>query len=170
MVAFIPRKPHPLGIVAYLGAVRLSNTGLPFVMDILPVTSAFGLSGPHAFQAFLKNVPGTKLSFKSTFLSGILGPLPKNDLHMVVDALFATRETITTASSLDICVTWSQNSAHKANLHSLLADGLPKGRWRMACVPGEEGHRDHYYFVLNDSKMMMGGSTAFQPVGNLAKG
>lgn len=58
LISFIPRKPHPNGIVAYLAAVQLSWSKLPFLMDILPVTSDSGLSGPHAFQAFLSNVKG----------------------------------------------------------------------------------------------------------------
>lgn len=32
----------------------------------------------------------------------------------------------------------------------------------MACVPGSEGELDQHFFVFNDSKSMMGGSTAFQ--------
>lgn len=33
----------------------------------------------------------------------------------------------------------------------------------MACRPCEEGLLDQHYFVYNDSKSMMGGTTAFQP-------
>jgi hypothetical protein len=88
LVAFLERKPHPLGIVAYLGATRLAFTKLPFVQFIEPVTSEQGISGPHAFQSFL------------AALKGILGQLPTNDVHIVVDALFPTNETINTASSL----------------------------------------------------------------------
>lgn len=58
LVAFLPRKPHPLGIVSYLAAVMLPMTGLPFVMYVAPVTSIHGLSGPHAFQSFLTDVKG----------------------------------------------------------------------------------------------------------------
>lgn len=57
LVAYLPRKPHSLGIVAYLGAVLLPN-GLPFVVFVLPVTSDHGISGPHAFQSFLKSLKG----------------------------------------------------------------------------------------------------------------
>lgn len=88
--------------------------------------------------------------------------LPSNDLHIVVDALFATKETIATASAHDVRVTWSQNCQHKKKLFAVLSDGLPKRSWRMACVPGSEGELDQHFFVFNDSKSMMGGSTAFQ--------
>jgi hypothetical protein len=59
LVTFIPRKPHSLGIVTYLAAIQLANSGLPFIMGIWPVTSEFGLSGPHAFQTFLNEVGGS---------------------------------------------------------------------------------------------------------------
>jgi hypothetical protein len=36
LVAYIPRKPHSLGIIAYLAAIRFSHTKLPFVMFINP--------------------------------------------------------------------------------------------------------------------------------------
>ena len=134
LVAFIPRKPHPLGIVAYLAAVKLSFTGLPIIMWIMPVTSLHGLSGPHAFQAFLTQIQGT-FCFKiyvSLHLD-ILCPLPKNDLHVVVDALFPTKETIATASSQNIGVTWSQNSHHKKSVMTVLSDGLLEKEWEMVC-------------------------------------
>jgi hypothetical protein len=57
LVAFIPRKPHQMGIVAYLATVLLRHTNLPFVMHMFPVTSNSGLSGPHAFQSFLTEIP-----------------------------------------------------------------------------------------------------------------
>lgn len=43
----------------------------------------------------------------------------------------------------------------------LLSDGLKRKRWRLACVPGEEGQVNQHYFVYNDSKMMMGYETTF---------
>lgn len=92
-----------------------------------------------------------------------MGKLPANDLHVVVDALFPTTDSIATASSLNIAITWSQNSAHKSNLFQVLSDGLPKKKWRTACVPQQEGLMDQHYFVFHDSKVMMGGTTAFQP-------
>lgn len=57
IVAFIPRKPHQVGIIAYLATVLLTHTQLPFVMHLFPVTSDNGLSGPHAFQSFLAEIP-----------------------------------------------------------------------------------------------------------------
>jgi hypothetical protein len=60
-------------------------------------------------------------------------------------------------------VTWSQNSGHLKRLHAALSDALPKGRWRTAKIKGTDGLPDKHYFVYNDSKVMMGGSTAFQP-------
>jgi hypothetical protein len=44
LIAFLPRKPHPLGIVAYLGGSTLSHSGLPFIFFIAPVTSKQGRS------------------------------------------------------------------------------------------------------------------------------
>jgi hypothetical protein len=43
LVAFLPRKPHPLGIVAYLAGVKLSLSELPFVFYIAPVTAKQGM-------------------------------------------------------------------------------------------------------------------------------
>lgn len=87
-------------------------------------------------------------------------------MHVIVDALFPNAESIAFASSRDIAVTWSQNTAHKSKLFSVLSDGLPQKRWRLACQPDEEGLMDRHYFVYHDSKVMMGGSTAFQPPGS----
>lgn len=58
LVAFLPRKPHPIGIVAYLGGVLLSRSKLPFILFINPATSSGGISGPHAFQSFLLALKG----------------------------------------------------------------------------------------------------------------
>jgi hypothetical protein len=67
LVAFIPRKPHPQGILAYLAAIQLPHSKLPFLMDILPVTSIFGLSGPHAVEAFMEHLPGDIFDAKVNF-------------------------------------------------------------------------------------------------------
>jgi len=149
LVAYIPRKPHPEGIVVYLAACRLAFSKFPFVVYIAPVTSSAGLSGPHAFQSFLNSV------------KNILGQLPHNDIHVVVDALFPTTEAIATASSFDIRVTWSQNKAHQTDMFEVLSDGLAKGQWRTALLPDANAIPSHF-FVFNDSKAMMGGSTGFQ--------
>ena len=95
-----------------------------------------------------------------------MGPLPKDDLHVVVDALFPTKETLATASSLNICVTWSQNSAHKSAIMSVLSNGLLKKQWRLICIPSGDGLLDQHSFLYNDAKLMMGGSTAFQAPDN----
>jgi hypothetical protein len=70
--------------------------------------------------------------------------------------LFPTAETIATASAAGIRITWSQNAAHKPHLMSVLSDGLSKKEWRLACVPSEDSV-DQHYFVLSDSKLMIGG-------------
>jgi hypothetical protein len=156
LVAFIPRKPHPLGIISYLGAAKLSRSGLPFVMDILPVTSDNGLSGPHAFQEFIFHLPGKSFSFFLFIQVGILGQLPVHDTHIVVDALFPTATSLDFAEAAGIKLTWSQNAAHKANLMSVMSEGLTYKRWRMVCVPQKQGF-DQLYFVYSDSKLIMGG-------------
>lgn len=84
---------------------------------------------------------------------------------MVVDALFPTVESLATASSEDICVTWSQNSAHKSRVMAVLSDALPKKQWRSICIPSNDGFLDQHFFVYHDTKLMMGGSTAFQHSG-----
>jgi hypothetical protein len=81
--------------------------------------------------------------------------LPNDDVHVIVDALFPTAETIATATAAGIRVTWSQNAAHKSHLMSVLSDGLAKKEWRAACIPTES--LDQHYFVLSDSKVMIGG-------------
>ena len=91
-----------------------------------------------------------------------MGLLPSNDLHVVADALFPTAETIGTASSLDIRLTWSQNAAHQAKLVDFYSDALPHGLWRSACVPSGDNLVSKHFFLFQDSKLMIGGSTAFQ--------
>jgi hypothetical protein len=87
--------------------------------------------------------------------------LPIDDTHVVVDALFPTKDSLAKASSLDIRITWSQNAQHQSVIHDTLCEDLPKKRWRSVSVPQAESVTQHY-FVFNDSKAMMGGSTAFQ--------
>jgi hypothetical protein len=108
-------------------------------------------------------------------VTSLLHPLPRDDLHILVDALFPTLDAINTASSLNVCLTWSQNSQHQLNLFKVLSDGLKKKQWRMACCSSGDNLPDRYFFVYSDSKIMMGyccccfstdsilgGSTGFQ--------
>jgi hypothetical protein len=102
----------------------------------------------------MQNIGMTSLNTVTNHYAGtVLQPLPTTDLHIVVDALFPTADAIASASSLGICLTWSQNSHHKQALFKVLSDGLPKKRWRTACVPGEDNLPDQHFFVYSDSKV-----------------
>jgi hypothetical protein len=91
----------------------------------------------------------------------ILAPFSIDDTHIVVDALFPSKDSIKTAAALDVRLTWSQNANHQSQIHEALLHNLPKKKWRSVSVPQPESITQHY-FVYNDSKAMMGGSTAFQ--------
>jgi len=53
LIAFLERKPHPLGILFYIAAQLLRNTRLPIIVDVIPIDSAPKTSGPVAFCDFL---------------------------------------------------------------------------------------------------------------------
>jgi hypothetical protein len=69
--------------------------------------------------------------------------------------LFATEDTLAKAAALNIKVTWSQSATSKKSLLSVLSDGLPKKKWRLATIPHPESY-DQHYFVYNDSKLVIG--------------
>lgn len=73
LVAFIPRKPHPLGIIVYMSGC-LTDTHLPFMFDISPVCKMPKASGPMTCMSLIDKIPSN------------------SDSHLVVDALFPTPE------------------------------------------------------------------------------
>ena len=57
-VVFIPRKPHPNGLLLYLCATFINhpyeNTKLPYILDILPHLKSCDISPHSALNDFLK--------------------------------------------------------------------------------------------------------------------
>jgi len=53
LVAFIPRKPHPMGLIVYQVGTFLFITKLPFVTDFHPVATVPKTSGPMAFMGLV---------------------------------------------------------------------------------------------------------------------
>ena len=53
LVAFIPRKPHPLGLIVYLVGTFLQITHLPFMTDFHPIMTIPKTSGPMAMMGLV---------------------------------------------------------------------------------------------------------------------
>jgi hypothetical protein len=118
-VVFIPRKPHPNGLLLYQAvtyvASPISRTQvLPYIVDILPHLEQGDYSPAGAFVAFLSR------------WSKPTRP------HFVADAAFGSLELVKKISEWGGKATLSFNINNNTWLWNCLTFSLPPGHWRAA--------------------------------------
>ena len=168
LIAFLERKPHPLGILFYLSAQLLRVTRLPIIVDIIPVDSAPKSSGPVAFADFLQRLGDDPARPQIPGLYALLSHIMLllliiYRIHVVVDSLFPTEMTKTIAIAQGLHLTFSQNAAHNENLTRGLDHKLVKGEYRIVARYDEKSHFVELQYAYYDSAIVHGGSTAYCP-------
>jgi hypothetical protein len=94
--------------------IHAARYNLQFIhsADEAIVTSKQGVSGPTAFKDFI------------TSLKNLIYPMGADNLHVSVDALFATDDTIACAIAHGVSLTWSRNSEHMKSMILVCIPGL----------------------------------------------
>ena len=113
-VVYIPRKPHPNGLEAFLAATYVEDStsvgGIPWIVGIYPHLT-----------------PGDEsLAFRS-----LVSSVPFNGVHWIADARFSSEENIR-AVQLPSTYTFSISSIYNPDLWTSLSAVLPVGNWRAA--------------------------------------
>jgi len=138
---YIPRKPHPNGLLTYITAIKLGKN--PYVLDLEPNLSYF--NPINARDAAIKLVGRSSNAFP--------GPL-----HVIVDAGFSGTDFLETLNGLKIKFVASLNAAHFDLIfkgmnslcppsHSLALMGTKGYLWSMH--KGSEANRTH--FILTNA-------------------
>lgn len=128
--AFLPRKPHPNGLLAYGISGYTAVHEQPFLLDMEPNTVDCN-SPPrvHAQNLILR----TQLAH------------PNLSLHVVMDAAFGNFDDVSFYREKDIFVTYSMNEKQKATLWPLLLFDASVGEGRAALLPYK--NRDGYFLA-----------------------
>lgn len=107
---FIPRKPHPNGLLTYVEAVKLFNG--PFILDI-------------EVDRFKHN----KLNPRSALISFTQRWPESYKLHTVVDAAFSEEDVTLVLNDMKSLYTGSVNRKHKEWLYDLLLHYCKVNHW-----------------------------------------
>jgi len=121
-VIFMPRKPHPNGLMNYLAATAVQNpikdgSKIPYVLDILPHLKVGDAAPRENLKEFLNR------------WKEIQHP------HIVVDAAFGSLDMASTVNDWGGTATLSCNSSTHCFLWEVLSTNLPPGTWRIAYHP-----------------------------------
>lgn len=114
---YIPRKPHPNGLLTYFAALKLP-TG-PYLFDLEPDYEITALNPRVAMERIVQRWPWS--------------PRP----HVVVDAAFSGQFPLQVVKDMGGFLTGSFNVAHKRWLFEGLKKFCPRGKW--LAVKDKEG-------------------------------
>ena len=118
-VVFIPRKPHPNGLLLYQAVTIVPNPKdasrtLPYILDIFPHVQQGDSAPTDAFLTFLDR------------WIGIDRP------HIIADAAFGSFSTLEHVTKWGGSATFSFTSTNTPWLWELLSFGVPPAHWRAA--------------------------------------
>jgi hypothetical protein len=116
-VVYIPRKPHPNGLLNYQLVAISSRSGQPYVLDFEP-------------RITLDVSPRSALfSLMSRWESRA------QTLHLVADSAFSGILTVTQLAGMGFRVTCSMSTREQKLTWQLLEKGLPSNAWRACQTP-----------------------------------
>ena len=109
---WIPRKPHPTGLLTYLGCFKLAS-GVPYAFDLVP--------------DLIKTEPVNPRDA----LASILGCWEWTGIrpHVIADAGFSGKEMLTIINLMNCYLTLSINKQHKRWLFAILKRNCKSKSW-----------------------------------------
>lgn len=120
---FIPRKPHPNGLLSYGISGYTSEKKMPILLDIEPW------------------VPGNKLTARQSALKLVTRTCkfhPTHSFHVVMDSAFGSFGDVSIYRKMNVRVSMSMAETKKAWLWSLLSYKSPLDSGRTALIPFNE--------------------------------
>ena len=109
-IVWIPRKPHPLGLLIYKAVVELGKSKKPFAIDFIP-------------RICTKDTPQNSLR-------EFINRSEKKNYHLICDSLFASVDLINELSAKNFFATFSISSKSHKFLFPLLKYSLVYKQWR----------------------------------------
>jgi len=125
--AFIPRKPHPNGLMSYGLSGYTAKMKLPMLLDIEPWVPSNKLSARESAKSLMTRAKNAH---------------PRTSFKLVMDSAFGSFKDVDWYHNLDIEVTMSMAENKDAWIWELLAYGCPLESGRVALRPllGSAGH------------------------------
>ena len=132
-VVYMPRKPHPNGLLFMLLMTFVKHGGhhLPYLLDILPHLVAQDCNPPDVIHQFVARYPEVE-------------PPP----HLVTDAAFPTPELLDFLTEYGWSFTTSTPNKMWTNVWNVLSQGLHHHSWR--CAQHESGLVASCHLNMND--------------------
>lgn len=132
---FIPRKPHPNGLLIYVATSYIispvsTNTKIPYMVDFCPHFQVRDINATLAIQKFIERYVYNKVNINILYFSHHLINKP----HIIADSAFGTTENITTIKNWGGKFTLSIKSDTFPWLWNVLAHGLMPNHWRSALL------------------------------------
>lgn len=149
--AFIERKPHPEGLLAYLLSSQGGRSGKSYILDFAFVDRLPKLTAIGAFD-FLSTRVANSPRFQSR---GSVRP------HIVFDALFGGLESVERLGRLNLFGTGAVSAASVPALIETLSFRLPGRAWRLA-RRRKNGHVDMHCLLFRDNADVVVASNAMQ--------
>ena len=142
---YIPRKPHPNGLLAYVAALKTS-CGAPYVFDIEGDVDVDKMNPRSALLAMMERFPWPHLT-----------------PHVAIDAGFSGEESMKILLDKGVFFTSAVNTNHKRWLHDLLSRNCPTNSWLAA----RDSHGVVWSIKNTGEKCMFLASNAFHCDGML---
>lgn len=115
-LAYIPRKPHPNGLLDYKLACKSAKTGLPYVIDFQPYLTPYQIDSPRASMA--------KLCDRWPYAT---------KPHITADSAFGSVDVINQLGEKGFTVTMSMSTNECPSVWKLLGRSLQGNQW---CAAG----------------------------------
>jgi len=113
-LVFIPRKPHPNGLLNWVLCCKSSSTGIPYVLNFYPHLDHPQVTANNSFQYFMDN---WSYEIKPTFIA---------------DAAIGSFDLFDQLENSGLSATFSCSSNVKPWIWGVLKKDLPIDSWRAA--------------------------------------